>query len=83
MKLSKLNTPLAFFLGIVVVFLYLAFSPASALLSTINTSLLSALFKYGLTVDTAFVVFLRSILIFSGVFSLIWLFLELRSGRNN
>lgn len=78
MQASK-NTPLAFFLGILVVFLYLLIAPAAGLLPTATPSLFAALFNYVLPVEAVFTIFLRSLLVFTAGFSLALMALNLRS----
>lgn len=77
------NTPLAFLIGVLVVFLYLLIAPAAGMLPSATPSLFAALFNYVLPGEAVFTIFLRSLLVFAAGFSLAWLAFSLRSKPNN
>jgi len=83
MKNRNLIMPISFFIGIVVMFVYLLVSPANNWVQTGNASLFTAVFKFGLNSDFTSMIFLRLLLVFSGAFSLSWLVFSLGKKEKN
>lgn len=71
----------AVFTGMVVVFLYLMISPAAPTVPVQSTSLLGAVFNYGLSADQTSAIAFRAALLFAGAFSGAWLALSLLFSR--
>lgn len=77
MSLTR-NTPIAFFVGTLLVFIYLMIASPSGVPDTVRGTMLGVLFAYGLPLDVIATIFMRCLLIFLGGFSLVWLVLSLR-----